>query len=92
MLKVFAFDIIPVLLIQTMNGALHGMGKTNVTVIAFVVGGIIKLILNILLMSYIKIGINGAIISTIISHIISLFICYIFLRKYTKNASIFEKL
>ncbi len=91
MLKIYALDIIPVLLLQTINGVLHGMGKTNITVIAFAVGGIVKIVLNLLLMSILRIGINGAIISTIISHLISFLICYIFLRKYIKDVLFFKK-
>ena len=78
MLKYSAWSIIFVMLIQTINGALQGMGKVNIGVIAFGVGAIVKLVLNIVLIP--KLQINGAIISTIISHIISFIICFISLK------------
>lgn len=78
MLKYSAFSIIFVMLIQTINGALQGVGKVNIGVIAFGIGAIVKLILNIILIP--KLLINGAIISTIISHIVSFTICFISLK------------
>ena len=92
MLKIAALDIVPVVLIQTINGALHGLGKTNITVIAFAVGGIIKLLLNLVLIPIKTFGIYGAIISTIISHSISLIICFIVLNKNIKNIFNFKKI
>lgn len=92
MLKMAAIDIIPVVLIQTINGALHGLGKTNITVVAFAIGGIVKFILNIILIPIPKIGIYGAIISTIISHSISLIICYIVLKKNIHNIFNFREI
>ena len=62
MLEVASWTIIFVVLIQTINGALQGLGKVNVPVIAFAFGAIIKLILNIVLIA--KIGIKGAILSS----------------------------
>lgn len=79
MLSFASLSIIFVVLIQTINGALQGLGKLKVPVIAFAIGAIVKLIFNVLLLP-LK-GINGAIISSIISHIISLIICLIELKK-----------
>ena len=90
MLKIAALDIIPVVLIQTVSGALHGLGKTNTTVIAFAIGGIVKLILNLILIQ--TLGIYGAVISTIISHIISFLICFIVLNKNIENVFNFKKI
>ena len=79
MLSIASLSIIFVVLIQTINGALQGMGKVTVPVIAFAIGAIIKLIFNIILVP--AIGVNGAIISSIISHLISFVICLISLKK-----------
>lgn len=79
MLKYSAWSIIFVVLIQTINGALQGMGKVNVPVIAFGVGAIIKLILNIIMIP--KLETNGAVIASILSYIISFVICFISLKK-----------
>ena len=85
MLKIASLDIIFVVLIQTINGALQGLGKVSTPVIAFGIGAIVKFLLNILLLSIKSIEIYGAIIATIISHIISFIICYVFLKKNIKN-------
>ncbi len=79
MLSIAAISIIFVVLTQTTNGALQGLGKVNTPVIAFAFAAIVKLIFNMILVP--TIGINGAIISTIISHITSFLICFISLKK-----------
>ncbi|MBQ2917364.1 MAG: polysaccharide biosynthesis protein [Clostridia bacterium] len=79
MLSFASWTIIFVVLIQTINGALQGLGKLNVPVIAFAIGAIIKLIFNIVLMPII--GVIGAIISSILSHFVSFIICFISLRR-----------
>lgn len=81
MLQIASWTIIFVVLTQTINGALQGLGKVNVPVIAFAVGAIIKLIFNIILIPIKEIGVNGAIISSIISHFISFVICFLSLKK-----------
>lgn len=79
MLAIASWSIIFVVLIQTINGALQGMGKVNIPVVAFAIGAIIKLIFNVLLIP--TIGVNGAIISSLISHITSFTICFITLKR-----------
>ena len=79
MLKYSAWSIIFVVLTQTINGALQGMGKLNIPLIAFGIGAIVKLILNLLLIPIVQV--NGAIISTIVSHVFSFIICFISLKK-----------
>ena len=79
MLKYSAWTIIFVVLTQTINGALQGLGKVNVPVIAFAIGAVIKLILNINLIPII--GVKGAIISSIISNAVSFIICLIVLKR-----------
>ena len=78
MLKYSAWTIIFVVLIQTINGALQGLGKVNVPVIAFAIGAFIKIGFNLILIPLI--GVKGAIISSIISHFISFIICFISLK------------
>jgi len=79
MLKYSAWTIIFVVLIQTINGALQGLGKVNVPVIAFAIGAIIKLVFNLILIP--QVGVKGAIISSILSHITALVICFVSLKK-----------
>ncbi len=79
MLKYSAWIIIFVVLMQTINGALQGMGKVNIPVIAFAIGAFLKLGFNLMLIPII--GVKGAIISSITSHFISFIICFIALKK-----------
>jgi len=87
MLGMASWTIIFVVLIQTINGALQGLGKVNIPVFAFAISAMIKLILNIVLLPII--AINGAIISSIISHVMALIICFTSLRR---NFNLFFKL
>lgn len=66
------------------NGGLYGLGKIYIPVIALIVGGVIKLILNILLISNPNINIYGATISSIVCQLISFVICAIALNKHIK--------
>ena len=84
MLKYSAWTIIFVVLTQTINGALQGLGKVNIPVIAFAIGAVIKLIFNIILIPINGIGVKGAIIASILSHITSFVICFISLKKNMK--------
>lgn len=79
MLRYSAWTIIFVVLTQTINGALQGLGKVNIPVIAFAIGTIVKLILNLSLISIL--GINGTIISSIVSNAISFSICFLALKR-----------
>lgn len=81
MLRYSAWTIIFVVLTQTINGALQGLGKVNTPVIAFAIGAIIKLIFNLILIPIDGVGVKGAIISSILSHLVSLIICFIALKK-----------
>lgn len=79
MLSLSSLTIIFVVLIQTINGALQGLGKVNVPVFAFGVAAIVKLAFNIMLLP--SMGVNGAIISSILSHMIAFIICFMSLKK-----------
>ena len=79
MLKYSAWTIIFVVLIQTINGALQGMGKVNVPAIAFAIGAVIKLVFNLILIP--QVGVKGAIISSILSHITAFITCFVSLKK-----------
>lgn len=79
MLAYASWTIIFVVLTQTINGALQGLGKVNTPVVAFAIGAVIKLVFNILLIPIL--GVKGAIISSILSHFVSFIICFISLKK-----------
>ena len=79
LLGIASWSIIFVVLIQTINGALQGMGRVNIPVIAFAISAIIKLLFNVLLLP--ATGVKGAIISSIISHGVTFAICFISLKR-----------
>lgn len=66
------------------NGALYGIGKTYVPVIGLIIGGIVKLILNIILISNPDINIYGATISSIVCQLIVLIVCIFVMNKHIK--------
>ena len=84
LLQICSISILFILLNQTISGALQGLGKPIVSTIGLSVGVIVKLVLNILLIPIPEIGINGAGIASVISHIVSFLIEFTALRKLIK--------
>ena len=87
--QISAFSIIFVMFNQIINGILQGIGKQFVPVISIGVGVILKLIINLLLISinpneFIFGGIAGAALGTVICNMITLFINIFSLRKIIK--------
>ena len=66
------------------EGGLYGFGKVHIPAIALGIGGVIKLILNLLLISNPKINILGAVISSIVCQVILFIICMSYLNKEIK--------
>ena len=66
------------------NGGLYGFGKVHIPAIALAIGGIIKLVFNVILISNPKINIYGAVITSIISQGLSFGICLYYLNKQIK--------
>ena len=83
MLKISSLSIIFVAITQTIGGVLQGLKRVREPLIAIGVGAIIKLALNLILIPIKELNINGAIISTLVSHIVIFSISYYYLRKYT---------
>ena len=81
MLKICSLSIVFVAVTQTIGGVLQGLKKVKEPVIAIGIGGIVKLILNPILLQIKSLNINGAIIATIISHIVTFCISFYYLRK-----------
>ena len=65
-----------VALSQTINGGLYGLNKMLTPAVALLIGALIKLILNIILISNPNINIIGAPISSIVCQVIAFIICY----------------
>ena len=92
MLKLSSWSIIFVVLTQTITGVIQGLGKFKIMIISLSIGCITKLILNTFLLKIETIGIYGAIISTLISHIIVCLINIIMLFRYMKTDFEIKKL
>lgn len=81
LLQISSIAIIFTVIAQTINGALQGLGKVMVPAIAFGVGVIVKLILNVVLIPIPSIGVNGAAIGTIACNIVACTIGFSVLKK-----------
>lgn len=84
-LKMSSITIIFMILAQTINGILQGIGKVNIPAISFGIGMIIKFICNIIMIPNSKIGIYGAIIGNILCNLIA---CIISISVLYKNIKI----
>jgi len=84
LLALTTITMIFVALNYVINGGLYGIGKIHVPAIALAIGGVIKLVLNIVLISNPKINIYGSTISSITCQGIALLYCLLYLNKYIK--------
>lgn len=84
MLKMCSLSIVFVAVTQTIGGVLQGLRRVKEPVIAIGIGAVVKLTLNPILLQIKALNINGAIIATIISHIVTFGISFYYLRKYIK--------
>lgn len=78
------FTMIFISLNYVIEGGLYGFGKVHIPAIALGIGGVLKLVMNILLISNPKINILGAIISSIACQIVLFIICMYYLNKEIK--------
>jgi len=83
LLRYGAISVIFLALIQVSSGALQGIGKVMLPVIAAFFGVIIKIPVNWFLLAVPEINIMGAVISTIVCYVIASIINLFFLHKYT---------
>ena len=91
-LQISSIAIIFMMIEQTINGALQGLGKITIPAMSLGVGVAIKLVLNIVLVPIPKIGVIGAAIATVICHITACCISYNILRKTIKLQFTFTKI
>ncbi len=80
-LQISSIAIIFSVLIQTINGALQGIGKVMVPAVALGIGVIVKLILNLVLVPNPAIGVNGAAIGNVACNVIACVIGFIVLKR-----------
>lgn len=75
-LQIMSIAMILIALNHTVNGGLYGLNLPRVPVIALVIGIIVKVILNITLVSNPNINILGAAIGTVVCQVIAFAICF----------------
>lgn len=73
------------------EGGLYGFGKVHIPAIALGIGGVVKLIMNIVLISNPEINISGAVISSIVCQVILFILCMYYLNKEIKLKISFNK-
>jgi len=83
-LAISSFIVLFVALSYVVNGGLYGIGKIYIPALALVIGGIIKFILNITLITNPNIYILGSPISSVVCQVVTFTICYIALKKHIK--------
>ena len=84
MLKISSIGIIFAVIIQTINSYFQGVNKMKIQIITVVISSIIKLLLNIILISNPKIGIYGAIISNIICYLLTFIMLILYMIIHEK--------
>lgn len=87
--RISSASIIFITIEQTVNGALQGLGKASVPVMALSSGIFVKLLLNLTLIKinpniFMFGGVAGAALATVICHIISMTISFTILKKTVK--------
>ncbi|MDO5557898.1 MAG: polysaccharide biosynthesis protein [Clostridia bacterium] len=83
-LQILAISMMFMALSQTLNGALYGISKVRIPVIALSVGVFVKLFLNILLISNPNINIYGAAIGSVACQFIAFVISFVSLNRSIK--------
>ncbi len=83
-LMLSTITMIFVTLNYVVNGGLYGFGKVHIPAIALAIGAVLKLILNIILISNPAINIYGAVITAILCQGLSFVICIYYLNKLVK--------
>ena len=83
-LQIAAITMIFVAVNHTLQGSLFGLGKMYTPAIALLCGSVVKIVLNLVLISNPKIGMYGAPISSFICQLITFLIIYITLKKSIK--------
>ena len=79
--SIVSFSIFFSAMYQTMSGSLQGMGKIYIPATSVFIGGIVKLILNLILISNPKIHIYGAGVSAVACQATAFFISFCVLKK-----------
>ena len=89
--RISSISIIFIVLEQTVNGALQGLGKIISPAIALMVGVLVKLVLNLILVSIPQVGVIGAAFAIAMCHVIAFIIGFNILSKNIKLNLTFSK-
>lgn len=84
MLKISSISIIMATVIQTINSYFQGINKMKIQIITIAISSVLKLLLNIVLISNPRIGIYGAAISNAISYLLTFVMLIIYMVIHEK--------
>lgn len=84
MLKFLSFECVTSVAYITCQAVLQGMGKMMLPIRNLAIGAVVKMVLNIILISKPSINIYGIIIATLIADITILTLNYLSVKKYIK--------
>ena len=84
MLKISSISIIMATVIQTINSYFQGINKMKIQIITIAISSVLKLLLNIVLISNPRIGICGAAISNAISYLLTFVMLIIYMVIHEK--------
>ena len=82
LLEIAGVGVLYLALVQVCSGILQGMNKFIVPVISLSVGGVVKIILNVLLVRIPSVNIFGAEVSSVMCYLVALIINLFVLRKF----------
>lgn len=89
--KIASIAIIFNLLVQTINGALQGLGKVMIPALSLAIGVVAKFVINIILVPIPEVGVLGAAIGNIVCNVIAFIIGFSVLRRNMKIDLKFSK-
>jgi len=84
LLVILAGGVIFLSILQTLNGALQGLGRVYVPVTALGIGALVKIIANLILVSRPEINIYGAPIATFLCYFVAAIIDIVMVRRIAK--------
>jgi len=91
LLSLTSFSIIYIAVVQVITAVLQAVGKTYVPVINLGIGAVVKIILNLILISSPRLNIYGAAISTCACYAVAALLNMIALRKYVGKCEVTTK-
>ncbi len=88
LLAIFGIAVILYSLVSISGAILQAFGRVNLPLISLTVGGIVKVVLNAILVGIESVNIMGAPIATVVCYVVMIAMNLIFLRKYLAGCGV----